>query len=108
VPEGGAALTIERFESVAASEPDRPCLIFNGATLSYGEVNARANRLARTLVKLGVSRDVGVGLMMDRSFELVIAMLAAMKVGLRLAWLASINKPCRGRSSVFQRLPAST
>jgi non-ribosomal peptide synthetase component F len=32
-------------------------------------------------VQLGVSRDVGVGLMMDRSFELVIAMLAAMKVG---------------------------
>lgn len=88
VPEGGAALTIERFENVAASEPERPCLVFNGVTLSYGEVNARANRLARTLVELGVSRDVGVGLMMDRSFELVIAMLAAMKVGLRLSRLS--------------------
>ncbi|KAI3432787.1 hypothetical protein D9Q98_010372 [Chlorella vulgaris] len=81
VPEGGATLTIEAFEREADAEPGRPCLVFNGTTLSYGEVNTRANRLARTLVQLGVSRDVGVGLMMDRSFELVIAMLAAMKAG---------------------------
>jgi non-ribosomal peptide synthetase component F len=81
VPGGGAALTVERFERIAASEPSRPCLIFNGATLSYGEVNARANRLAHWLRAAGVGRDVAVGVMLDRSFELVIAMLAAMKVG---------------------------
>jgi hypothetical protein len=86
VPGGGAALTVERFERVAATEPSRPCLIFNGAKLSYGEVNARANRLAHWLRAAGVGQDVAVGVMLDRSFELVIAMLAAMKVG--RTWLS--------------------
>ena len=74
-------LTTQLFEQQARLDPGRPCLVFEGATLSYGEVNARANRLARTLRTLGVKRNVAVGLMMERSFELVIAMLAAMKAG---------------------------
>ena len=62
-------------------DPDRPCLIYEGATLSYGEVNARANQLARALTRLGVGRNVVVGIMVDRSFDLMIATLAAWKAG---------------------------
>ena len=41
----------------------------------------RANRLAHTLVELGVGRDVAVGVMLDRSFDLVVSFLAAFKAG---------------------------
>ena len=44
-------------------------------------MNARANRLAHTLVELGVGRDVAVGVMLDRSFDLVVSFLAALKAG---------------------------
>jgi non-ribosomal peptide synthetase component F len=71
------------FQQHAARSPSAPCLIFEGETLNYGEVERRANLLAHTLAGMGVGRGTPVGLMLDRSFELVIAMLAAMKVGLR-------------------------
>ncbi len=74
-------LTTQLFEMWAQRSPTQPCLVLEGEILSYEEVNARANRLARKLVHLGVGRNVAVGLMMDRSFELVISMLAAMKAG---------------------------
>ena len=45
------------------------------------QLNTRANRLARALVARGVGRDVPVGIIMDRSFELVVAILAALKAG---------------------------
>jgi non-ribosomal peptide synthetase component F len=93
VLDGGAALTVERFERVAAADPNRPCLKLNGAVLSYGEVNARANRLAHWLAGAGVGRDIAVGVMLDRSFELVIAMLAAMKVRAALAGLLLLFRP---------------
>jgi amino acid adenylation domain-containing protein len=74
-------LTTQLFEMWARKSTASPCLVFENETLSYGEVNDRANRMARKLVDLGVGRNVAVGLMMDRSFELVISMLAAMKAG---------------------------
>jgi non-ribosomal peptide synthetase component F len=70
------------FQQHAARSPSAPCLIFEGETLNYGEVERCANLLAHTLTGMGVGRGTPVGLMLDRSFELVIAMLAAMKVGL--------------------------
>merc|ERR1719183_262989 len=74
-------LTTQLFEIWARKSPESACLVFEDETLSYGEVNDRANRMARKLVDLVVGRNVAVGLMMDRSFELVISMLAAMKAG---------------------------
>jgi non-ribosomal peptide synthetase component F len=68
------------FQQHAKRTPAAPCLIFEGETLSYGQVEARVNSMARALTGMGVGRGTPVGLMLDRSFELVIAMLAAMKV----------------------------
>jgi amino acid adenylation domain-containing protein len=56
-------------------------VVLDNSELSYGELDARANRLAHYLVERGVGPDVIVGVHMDRSLELVVAMLAVMKAG---------------------------
>ena len=56
-------------------------LIFEKETLTYGELNQRANQLAWNLRKLGVGPNVLVGILADRSFEMVIALLGVLKAG---------------------------
>ena len=56
------------LEHWAAEGPGRPCLIFEGQQLSYGEVDGRANQLAHHLIALGVTPGSSVGVMMERSF----------------------------------------
>ena len=71
----------ERFEAWAARSPAAPALVDAIETLSYGETNARANRLARQLIALGVGAEVRVGVCMERSPALVVALLAIWKAG---------------------------
>ena len=54
---------------------------YAGTSLSYAELNARANRLAHLLRGHGVGRDVLVGVAMERSLDLVVALLAVLKAG---------------------------
>lgn len=65
----------------AALTPDAPALVYGEWRLSYRDLNAAANRLARRLMALGVGRDVRVGLWLDRGPDLLVAMLAVMKAG---------------------------
>jgi non-ribosomal peptide synthetase component F len=74
-------LTHETVEAIAFESPERQCLCFEGEWLSYGEVNARASALAGQLSALGVGPGVVVGLMLERSFELVVSILAVFKAG---------------------------
>jgi amino acid adenylation domain-containing protein/non-ribosomal peptide synthase protein (TIGR01720 family) len=69
------------FERQARQRPHAPALAFGHDTLSYGELNRRANCLAHRLVAARVWRDVPVGVAMGRSFEMVIALLAVLKAG---------------------------
>ena len=69
------------FEALAQTQPDQPALRFEGEVLSYGEVNRRANLLARRLIRAGARPDMRVGVALERSAELVIALLAVMKAG---------------------------
>ena len=69
------------FESVAASHPDRECLEFGGQVMTYGEVNSAANKLAHALMDLGLGLGGVVGIMLERSFNLVVCILAALKTG---------------------------
>ena len=69
------------FEGIAAAHPGRPCLQFGDAVMSYGEVNEAANRVANRLISLGVGLGSVVGIMLERSFELVISILGALKSG---------------------------
>ncbi|MET8560980.1 amino acid adenylation domain-containing protein, partial [Streptomyces flaveolus] len=71
----------ELFEAVVARTPDAVALVFDGAPVSYGELNARANRLARLLVGRGAGPERVVALAVPRSVEMVVALLAVLKSG---------------------------
>jgi amino acid adenylation domain-containing protein len=69
------------FEEQATLAPNRDALRFEGGRLSYGDLNQRANHLARTLRQLGVRPDQGVGVLIERSPEMIIGLLAILKAG---------------------------
>ncbi len=69
------------IEARVRATPDAPALIFAAEQLSYAQLNARANRLAHRLRESGVGPDVLVGVCVERSLELVIALLAIIKAG---------------------------
>ncbi|MGW2546197.1 non-ribosomal peptide synthetase, partial [Kitasatospora sp. NPDC001574] len=71
----------EDFEEQARRHPGAEAVRFEGRGLTYGELNRRANRLAHRLLRLGVGRDVVVGVGLERSPELVVALLAVLKAG---------------------------
>ena len=69
------------FEEQAAKVPERPALRFGETALTYAELNARANQLAHLLRKNGVKQDSAVGLCLDRSAEMIVALLGILKAG---------------------------
>ncbi|MFI0092038.1 amino acid adenylation domain-containing protein, partial [Streptomyces bobili] len=71
----------ELFEVQAALRPDAVAVVFEGRSWTYGEVNAAANRLARHLVQQGAGPERFVALLLPRSAQLVIAVLAVLKTG---------------------------
>ncbi len=71
----------EPFEVQAAQTPDRVAVVFERQTLSYGELNRRANQLAHHLKGLGVGPNVLVGLCVKRSLEMVVGLLGILKAG---------------------------
>jgi amino acid adenylation domain-containing protein len=71
----------ELFATQVERSPDAPALTFEGTTVSYRELDARANALAHRLRDLDVGPDVLVALFLERSLELVIAILGVLKAG---------------------------
>ena len=69
------------FEAQVARTPEAAALVCHEATLSYGELNRRANQLAHHLRGLGVGPETVVGLMLERSVELMCSVLAVLKAG---------------------------
>jgi amino acid adenylation domain-containing protein len=69
------------FERFAAEQPDALALTFADASLSYAELNARANRLAHYLLAHGVHPGDRVAVCVEPSFDILIALLAVFKVG---------------------------
>jgi amino acid adenylation domain-containing protein/thioester reductase-like protein len=68
-------------EEQALRQPHAPAVTFEGATLTYRELNARANQLAHHLRSLGIGPGTLVGIYLDRSFAMIISVLAVMKAG---------------------------
>ncbi|HLN63762.1 MAG TPA: condensation domain-containing protein, partial [Symbiobacteriaceae bacterium] len=68
-------------EAQAAATPDWPAVLFDGRTLTYGELNRQANQVARHLRALGVGPDVLVGLSMERSEAMLVGLLGILKAG---------------------------
>jgi amino acid adenylation domain-containing protein len=71
----------ELFEAQAERNPGHPALVFRGRQLSYAELNTRSNQLAHYLCRNGAANGSLVGLFMERSFEMVVALLAILKSG---------------------------
>ncbi|MFC4063100.1 amino acid adenylation domain-containing protein, partial [Planomonospora corallina] len=71
----------ELLEAQAARTPEATALVFEGAELSYAELDARTNRLARLLTEHGAGPERVVGLRLPRSLDLVVAMHAVVKAG---------------------------
>jgi natural product biosynthesis luciferase-like monooxygenase protein len=71
----------QAFEAQVAKTPDAQALAFEGETLTYNELNTRANKMAYVLTGMGVGPEVIVGLHLPRSVDLVIAALAILKAG---------------------------
>lgn len=69
------------FETQVERTPDAVALSMGQKALRYGELNARANKLARYLQRLGARPGVTVGIGLERSLEMVIALLAVLKTG---------------------------
>ncbi|WP_224360630.1 non-ribosomal peptide synthetase [Hyalangium versicolor] len=76
-----AACIHELFEEVAHSRPEALAIVSGTEPLTYGALNAAANRLARRLRAWGVGPEVGVAFYLERSASLVIAALAILKAG---------------------------
>ncbi|MER5306132.1 amino acid adenylation domain-containing protein, partial [Streptomyces lasiicapitis] len=79
-PVAEASLT-ELFAAQAAGTPDATAVTFGGTEWSYAELDARANRLARLLISRGVGAESLVAVCMERSADLVVALLAVLKAG---------------------------
>ncbi|MHA7629651.1 non-ribosomal peptide synthase/polyketide synthase [Corallococcus sp. M7] len=69
------------FSQQARRTPDAVALVLGDATLTYARLEARANQLAHHLRALGIVPGARVGLALERSFELVTALLAILKAG---------------------------
>ncbi|UXY15519.1 amino acid adenylation domain-containing protein [Chitiniphilus purpureus] len=81
-PVAPEVLPVQRlFEQQAHARPQATALLFGDTALSYGELNARANRLAHRLIVLGVGAESRVGIALERSVELIVGLLAVLKAG---------------------------
>ncbi len=77
---GGAGLH-HLIEQQVRRTPDAVAVVVEGSTLSFAELDARANHWAQQLQQRGVRRGAMVGVLLERSFDMVVAMLAVWKAG---------------------------
>jgi len=71
----------ELVEEQARRTPDNVAIVFEEESLTYAELNARANQLASYLRGLGVGPEVPVGICIDRSWEMIVGLLGILKAG---------------------------
>jgi len=70
-----------RFAALAASQPDKPALVFEGRTWTYAQFNAWANQIAHSLQAAGIRQGDAVGVLMENRPELMAAVLGIVKLG---------------------------
>src|SRR5690606_4712312 len=76
-----AETVVSKFERQVAAAPDRVAVIAGPTELTYQQLNARSNQLAHRLIAAGVGANVRVGICLNRSVDLVVAVLAVLKAG---------------------------
>ncbi|MDE9484412.1 AMP-binding protein, partial [Xenorhabdus bovienii] len=75
------SLIHQLFEAQAAQYPHATAIVFGNQSLSYGELNHRANQLAHHLIALGVRPDDRVAICIERNLNLIVSLLAILKAG---------------------------
>ncbi|MCE0464978.1 non-ribosomal peptide synthetase, partial [Pseudomonas uvaldensis] len=75
------ALIHGQFEARAAAQPDAVAVMFEDRTLTYGELNARANQLAHRLLALGIRPDDRVAICVERGLDMIVGLLGILKSG---------------------------
>ncbi|MDG0873756.1 amino acid adenylation domain-containing protein [Paenibacillus thiaminolyticus] len=81
-PEAAPAAAFHRlFEEQAERTPEAEAVVYENERLTYAELNERANRLAATLRASGIGRETIVGILAERSVDLLVAVLAVWKAG---------------------------
>ncbi len=83
---------IQLFEEQVKKEPDAIAVIFEEQKLTYRQLNEKANQLAHYLVENGVKNNDIIGIMLERSFEMIISMLAVLKANAAYM-LIDVNLP---------------
>ncbi len=78
---GAAECLHEQFAAQAARTPEAVAVVYEGTALTYTELERRANQLARYLQAQGVGPETVVGLLLERSLELVVSLLGVLKAG---------------------------
>ncbi|MFD3874013.1 amino acid adenylation domain-containing protein [Streptomyces sp. NPDC058623] len=81
LPKGGPATLTGALTRTAARTPGAPALVFEDRTLTYGDLDRRANAMARRLRALGVGADDRVAVCLEQSAELAVALVAVLKAG---------------------------
>ena len=69
------------FQEQAARTPDQLAIVYDNERVTYGELNARANQLAHHLSPRGAGPEVRVAICLERSVEMIVALLAVLKAG---------------------------
>ncbi|WP_394751323.1 amino acid adenylation domain-containing protein [Spongiimicrobium salis] len=77
----GTGTLLDLFEKQVQDNPEQVALLFEGARMTYGELNIRANQLAHRLKNEGVGPDSMVPICVERSLEMVIGLLGILKAG---------------------------
>ncbi|MCE0460638.1 non-ribosomal peptide synthetase [Pseudomonas uvaldensis] len=110
----------QRFEAVAAQRPDAVAAVAPGCSLTYGDLNGRANALAHHLIGLGVRPDERVAIVARRGLDTLVGLVAILKAGAgyvpidpeypaeRLSYLLGDSVPVAvlTQRDVRERLPA--
>jgi amino acid adenylation domain-containing protein len=77
----GDACLHQLFDQQAARRPEATALVFGEQSMTYGEMNRRADALAQQLIDLGIETEDFVALHLERSFDLMVAVFAVLKAG---------------------------
>lgn len=97
-PAAAVPTIVELFGRRVDQAPHAPAVVCDGVTVSYAELDRRANRLARRLRAQGVGPETRVGILLDRSVELLVAILGVLKSGGAYVPLDTAYPPARSRT----------